>query len=75
MRAPPGPLVESRILSYLMPMDMNSRLPNQITVERRMGEMEVAIQKQGGKSSVKYVGSLPSAPTVGVFTPGGNTNK
>jgi hypothetical protein len=75
MWAPSVPLTESKIMSYSKPVDMNSRLPNQITVERRMGEMEVAIQKQGGKSSVKYVGSLPSAPTVGVFTPGGNTNK
>jgi hypothetical protein len=31
---------------------MNSRLPNQITVERGIGEIEEAIQKTGGKSSV-----------------------
>jgi hypothetical protein len=54
---------------------MNSRLPNQITVERGSGETELAIQKQGGKSSVKHAGPLLGVTTVGVSTLGGSTNE
>jgi len=49
---------------------MNSRLVNQITVERGISETEEATRKKVEKSSVKHVGPLPSAPTVGVLTLG-----
>jgi len=35
-------------MSEPKPVDMNSRLPNQITVERRIGEARVAIWKEMG---------------------------
>jgi len=46
MWAPSVPLTESKIMSYSKPVDMNSRLPNQITVERGISETEVAIWKK-----------------------------
>ena len=47
-RAPPGPLIESKTMSEPEPVDMNSRLPNQITVERGIGEARVVIWKGMG---------------------------
>ena len=46
MWAPSVPPTESKIMSYSKPVDMNSRLPNQITVERGISETEVAIWKK-----------------------------
>jgi len=49
---------------------MNSRLPNQITVECGIGEARAAIWKGVGNRRKKHAGPLTGAPTVGVFPTG-----
>jgi len=53
---------------------MNSRLPNQITVEHGIGKVRVAIWKKKWEIGEKHAGPLPGAPTVSAFPPGGHTN-
>jgi hypothetical protein len=48
--------------------DMNSKLPNQITVPNGSGRSGSAIQKNGGKAMLARSGPLLGTPTVGVRT-------
>ena len=57
-------------ISYSHPRDMNSRLPNQITVPRRSGRMGLPSGScWDDKADTQYV-PLPGAPTVGVLDRG-----
>jgi hypothetical protein len=55
-------------MSEPWPRDMNSKLPNQITVANRSGCSGLAIQKNGEKMTLARSVPLLGAPTVGVWS-------